>query len=128
MNKNTTTAVRVLTLIAAAVLGHTASADTLANGQPAPGEPLRYTVHYSDLDLSRMDGASALYARLRWAASTVCAPLENRQIEFIAKHRSCMDKAISDAVSNINRPLVSQIHQLRTKGDKAGPVRVAEAN
>jgi hypothetical protein len=38
-----------------------------------------------------------------------------------------MHKAIADAVSSINRPLLSQYHQLRTKGGKAGPVQLAKS-
>jgi hypothetical protein len=39
-----------------------------------------------------------------------------------------MDKAVADAVEHVNRPLLSQYHQLRIKGDKAGLVRLAKAN
>ena len=35
---------------------------------------------------------------------------------------------IADAVVKVNRPLLSQYHQLRTKGDKAGLVQLAKAN
>jgi hypothetical protein len=39
-----------------------------------------------------------------------------------------MDKAVSDAVASVNRPLLSQYHQLRTKGDRIGLVQLARAD
>jgi hypothetical protein len=39
-----------------------------------------------------------------------------------------MKKAIADAVASVNRPLLSQYHQLRTKGDKTRGVELAKAN
>ena len=33
--------------------------------------------------------------------------------------------AIADAVASVNRPLLSQYHQLRTKGDKGALVQLA---
>ena len=86
-----------------------------------------YVVRFQDLDLSKIDGATALYARLRHAARVVCDPLESREMGLAEKYRACMNKAIADAVASVNRPLVSQYHQSRTKGDRTF-VQLAKAN
>jgi hypothetical protein len=39
-----------------------------------------------------------------------------------------MDNAMADAVTSVNRPLLSRYHQLRTKGDTAGIVQIAKGN
>jgi hypothetical protein len=39
-----------------------------------------------------------------------------------------MNKAIADAVASVNRPLLSQYHQARTKSDKRRIVEIAKAN
>jgi hypothetical protein len=43
------------------------------------------------------------------------------------KHRACFDKAVANAVADINRPMVSQYHQMRTKSG-VGTVQLARAN
>jgi hypothetical protein len=39
-----------------------------------------------------------------------------------------MTKALTEAVSKVNRPLLSQIHQSHSKSDKTGLVQLARAN
>ena len=59
----------------------------------------------------------------RRATSAILSRLSGTPSEY----RACVDKAIADAVAIVNRPLLSQYHQLRTKGDKAGLVQLAKA-
>jgi UrcA family protein len=131
MNKSMTTTALAMTIgIAATLICNAADAST---GSPSNDESVtnashNYVVRFIDVDLSKIDGAVVLYARLRQAAGTVCRPLESRELGFAEKHRVCMDKAISDAVASVNRPLLSQYHQLRTKGDRVGLVQLARAN
>jgi UrcA family protein len=127
MNKTSTTAARALMICAAATLGYSASAGSFSNEQPMTNASRTYVVRFQDLDLSKIDGATALYARLRHAARVVCDPLESREMGLAEKYRACMNKAIADAVASVNRPLVSQYHQSRTKGDRT-VVQLAKAN
>jgi UrcA family protein len=127
MNKISTTAARALMVCAAATLAYSASADTFSNEQPMSNASRTYVVRFQDLDLSKIDGATALYSRLRYAARVVCDPLESRELGIAEKYRACMNKAIADAVASVNRPLVSQYHQSRTKGDRTF-VQLAKAN
>src|SRR5580700_8324237 len=50
--------------------------------QSAHAAPLQdvpsVVVHFADLDLLRSEGATVLYQRLKGAAETVCAPLDDR--------------------------------------------------
>jgi UrcA family protein len=130
MNK-TTTAARAMTICFAAFLVFNAvdaSAASPSNAPSATDGLLKYVVRFHELDLSKIEGVTALYARLGYAASVVCAPFVSREMWVAKKHRACMDKAIVDAVASVDRPLLSQYHNLRTKGDKAGLVRLAKAN
>jgi UrcA family protein len=131
MNKTMTIAARAMTICIAPTLGYNAavaSAVSLSHEQLVTDAPLEYVVRFPDLDISRIEGAAALYARLRGAARAVCEPLESRELALAAKHRVCIDKAITDAVASVNRPLLSQYHQLRTKSDRVGPVQIARVD
>jgi UrcA family protein len=130
MNKFMATTARALTISFAATMAFnaaSASTDGVSNIQPMANEYLTHVVQFSDLDVSKIEGAKTLYARLRYAAKAVCMPLESAGLWGDAQHRACMDKAIADAVANVNRPVLSQYHQLRTKGNKAGPVQLAKS-
>jgi hypothetical protein len=41
---------------------------------------------------------------------------------------ACVNKAVNDAVTQIDAPLLKQYSQLRSNGDKAGLVQLAEVN
>jgi UrcA family protein len=126
MNKTTSAVVRTIALGIAATLGYTAAAGNVALNRPVSGPALQYVVRFSDLDLSKADGAAALYARLRHAARVVCAPGESREMGIAAMYRACMNDAIANAVARVDRPLLSQYHQARTQGDKT--LQLANAN
>lgn len=86
---------------------------------------MAYPVRYSDLDVSTMPGAKTLYLRIRFAAETLC---ESAATWGKKEGQACVDKAIDAAVAHVNLPLLSQYHQLRSKGDKAGLVQLASVN
>jgi UrcA family protein len=130
MNKSKTFAVRAMTIGAMIAGGFGtvgAAAAGLSNDQPVSDGAKQYVVRFADLDLSKMAGASALYVRLQHAARVVCDPLESRDLSLAAKYRACVDQAVTHAVASVDRPLLSQYHQLRTKGEKAGSVQLAKA-
>lgn len=130
MNRSMTFAVQAIAIGAVVALGFGAGSATAAgpsNDQPVSDSAKQYVVRFADLDLSKMAGATALYDRLQRAARVVCDPLESRDLAFATRYRACMDQAVSSAVASINRPLLSEYHQLRTKGEKIGPVQLAKA-
>ena len=116
-------------------LGCTAVGGTALAAEPttaaAPAEhstanwSVTYPVRYSDLDVSTMQGAKTLYLRIRFAAETLC---ESAATWGQKEGQACVNKAVDDAVAQVNLPLLSQYHQLRSKGDKAGLVQLANAN
>jgi UrcA family protein len=115
-----------------ATAGFFALGSIAIGGQAQAQEPaatstttVAYPVGFSDLDVSTMKGAKTLYLRIRFAAETVC---ESAATWGKKEGRACVDKAVDDAVARVNRPLLSQYHQLRSKGDKAGLVQLAKAN
>jgi UrcA family protein len=128
MNTLMTNAARALTICIAAALGFSAadaSAGTLSNGKSA-GVTRSEVVRFPDLDLSRIEGVAALYGRIAHAARHVCDPLET--LWNSTEYRTCVDTAIAGAVATVNRPLLSQYHQFRIKGDRVGLVQLAKAH
>ena len=99
-------------------------ANALASDFPG-ATTVTHPVGYSDLDVSTMSGAKTLYLRIRFAAETLC---ESTATWGKKEGQACVNKAVDDAVVRLNRPLLSQYHQLRRKGDKAGLVQLAKAN
>jgi UrcA family protein len=75
----------------------------------APVETRSVSVRYADLDLASAAGAATLYQRLRGAARLVCGyAVEN--LALLSYVNRCNDSAIADAVSSVNAPLLSAIH------------------
>ena len=126
MNKSMTTTILGMTIGCAGILGCSAAIASPASA--AIDAPATSVVRFADVDLSKIEGAAAVDSRIRLAANQVCRPLESRDLGLMVKYRACVDKAIADAVANVNRPLLSQYHQLHTKGDKFGLVQLAKAN
>ena len=128
MTNTKTHAIRAITLSAATALGFYAAGASAGtqNVQFVSDGVNKYIVRFPDLDLSKMDGAAALYVRLQHAAGIACNSLQSRDIGIAAKYRACMQHAVADAVASVNRPLLSQYHESRTNGGKAGPIQLAQ--
>jgi UrcA family protein len=123
------TAVIAMIICIATIVGSSAavaSSGGPVNQQFSSDPPLTSVVHFSDLDVSSVEGAKRLYARLRRAATEVCEPLESASAAGASEQRACVTKAIEDAVADINRPLLSEYHRLQTKG-RIRTVKLAEA-
>jgi UrcA family protein len=63
------------------------------------------TVKFKDLDISKAEGALALYGRIAAAARTVCRP------EPYTHVRSCRARAVDDAVHGVGSTLLMSIHR-----------------
>lgn len=127
MYKTVATAARVLTICLAATLTANAAEAADSVQTQASDARLQYLVRFQDLDLSNIDGVSLLYRRLHSAAEVVCAPLERADFKGTTAHEACVNKAIGDAVVTVDHPLLTQYHQLRSKGDRAGIALLAKA-
>jgi UrcA family protein len=67
------------------------------------------TVSFRDLDLSRPEGATALYHRIQAAARQVCGYRGTDLIER-AIWTGCYSAAVADAVGKVNNPLLTAVH------------------
>jgi len=76
-------------------------------------------VHFGDLDLSRSEGAAVLYQRLRSAAETVCAPLDDRGVARHMSFKACVQGAISTAVARVDRPELTAYYEARANRGNA---------
>jgi len=85
----------------------------------APQDVPSVVVHFADLDLSRSEGATVLYQRLKDAAETVCAPLDERDLARYFSFNACVENAISTAVAKVNRPALTAYYEAKTSGRKA---------
>jgi UrcA family protein len=123
-------AIRAVAICTAVALGFSAAGASAATSkiQFVSDGVNKYVVQLSDLDLSKIDGAAALYNRVSYAAAIVCNSLRSRDVGIAAKYRDCVAQAIAGAVASVDRPLVSQYHESRTKGVKAAYVQLVKAN
>lgn len=119
-----------ITIGAAIILGLSAAAASAGTPKSlfVSDGVIKYLVRYPDLDLTKVDDASALYNRLRKAAATVCSPLESRDLTIAAPYRACVAHAIAEAVANVGSPTLSQFHESHIQGDKAAMAQLAKAN
>jgi UrcA family protein len=124
------TKIRAITISAAIVLGFSAAAAPASspNGQFVSDGVNKYNVRFPDLDLSKVNGAAALYRRLRQAAAIVCSPLESASLQMATQYRACVDQAIDGAVASVGSPMLSQYHESHTKGVKTAVAQLARAN
>jgi UrcA family protein len=106
-------------------LGGTALAQPATAAEAPPASTVSYPVGYSDLDVSTAQGAKTLYLRIRYAAETVC---ESAATWGKKEGQACVNKAVNDAVARLNAPKLTQYNQLRSRGNKAGLVQLANAN
>jgi UrcA family protein len=116
----------VIVLIASFVgLSGIALAHPAMAGEATPASTVSYPVGYSDLDVSKMPGAKILYLRIRYAAETLC---ESAATWGKKEGEACVNKAVNEAVSRVDSPLLTQYSQRRSKGEKAGLVQFAKTN
>ena len=90
-----------------------------------PQDPPSRVVQFADLDLSRTYGAAVLYQRLKGAAETVCAPLDDRDLGRHAAFRGCVRSTLSSAVRSVNQATLTAYYKTKVKG-RTAPVQVAQ--
>ena len=87
------------------------------------------TVRYEDLNLQTRQGAGALYTRLSKAASNVCGGLTDEPyLTLTHSYSVCRTKALSKAVREVNRPLLTQVFdQHHARNEQLGTAQTATA-
>jgi UrcA family protein len=119
----TTTVNRYSTLLAAALFCTLSSTFAALPAAADNFEPLKVTVKYGDLDVSRLQGSVVLYGRIRVAADKVCSPYDGRDLSAKMHRAACVNKAIDDAVNAVNQPALLAVYSAKT--GKTLPVHVA---
>lgn len=83
-------------------------------------------VQFADLDMTRAAGAAALYQRLRSAARRVCREQEpGRHLDLKKRQTICMNTAIGNAVTAVNRPALTAHAAARGVIPADAPVKIA---
>jgi UrcA family protein len=82
-------------------------------------DPLRVTVKFGDLDVSRPQGAAVLYDRIREAAEKVCPPFEVDSRKARIRRDQCINKAISEAVTKVGQPELSAVYSAKQRKSPA---------
>jgi UrcA family protein len=80
----------------------------LATSASASDSVKKITVNYAELNLDKPAGVKKLYKRLRNASEYVCG---GRQA--VLQYRSakrCYNEALAQAVIDVNKPLLSELH------------------
>jgi UrcA family protein len=71
--------------------------------------PRSRVVRFTDLDLSRLDGAASLYARLQGAARAVCGtPLSQRSVSDRLVYEECVDNSVRAAAAELDHDLLNE--------------------
>jgi len=97
-----------LAVIVALGLTGAAGAASAATAAAGPAQSVR--VAYADLDLSHDAGVSALYARLRSAASQVCNASDAIDLRSQVAYRDCAARALDEAVASVNDAKLTAVH------------------
>lgn len=103
---------RLRGVIATAVLGAVTCSLASVCVAAQPMNPPQTTVKYADLDVSKPEGATVLYARIQQAARQVCRPLEEYNFRSKA-FDACVHKAIAEAVVKIDRTALFIVYNAR---------------
>jgi UrcA family protein len=84
-------------------------------------DPLQVKVKYGDLNVSSTSGAATLYNRIRVAADTVCRPFHafsNADLAGRAIFNSCLQKAMNNAINEVNEPALFTIANAKSATSK----------
>jgi UrcA family protein len=91
----------------ASVVGLLAIAPALASNPANRSHSV--TVHYRDLNLSTLAGATILYQRIKGAGRSVCGD-EGRRFDEQRQWNSCYQRAVADAVATVNSPMLTGVY------------------
>jgi len=105
---NTSIRTKIYTAISC-VISTAALCTALSTSVEAEDVPSK-TVRFSDLDITKSDGAKVLYIRIRAAARNVCELSTSRDPILRPAVKGCIDKAVDKAVKDVNAPMLTQLH------------------
>jgi UrcA family protein len=104
----------------------TAFLSLVLNAAYADEAPKSLTVQFADLDLSKDEGAAALFNRIKGAAKQVCsAQSSGMTLRDKQRHAACIEFALSNAVARVDRPELTEYVISRNSTERKAPVKVA---
>jgi UrcA family protein len=104
---NTTIRTKICTAISC-VMGTVALCTVLSTSVEAE-DVVSKTVRYSDLDLTKSDGAKVLYSRIRAAAEDVCGQSTGTDPILRLAITGCIHQAVDKAVMDVNAPMLTKL-------------------
>jgi UrcA family protein len=75
---------------------------------------------YVTTDLTRPEGAEALYWRIQRAARLVCHAPEGRDLPAWQVYHRCYDRAVDNAVEQVGASALTALHRSKTQRNAAG--------
>jgi UrcA family protein len=106
------TSTQISRILAATIFAAlTSSIATVSFASDSP-DALQVKVKYGDLNVSSTSGAASLYDRIRVAADTVCRPFQPLNPADLGARTifaACVQKAMSNAINEINEPALFTI-------------------
>ncbi len=93
----------------------------------ADESPEPRTVQFADLDLSKEEGAAALFLRIRRAARTVCERHNSRELARQRRYIDCIDFAISNAVARVDEPMLTEYFAKHSVPGQKATARIASS-
>lgn len=97
-------------LVATAIFGALASSFSVVSA--ADPNSADVTVRFADLNIASPSGALVLYERIRAAAQGVCSYY---WFKTDADEARCVQNAIANAVTEVNRPALSAVYNAKYK-------------
>jgi UrcA family protein len=98
-------------VLTASIVATVLSAFAVPVSAAADSDVRKVTVKFGDLNLATPEGAAALYARIRVAAREVCT----QSSDIWGSSDACVQKAIADAVTKVNRPTLFLVYNQHYK-------------
>jgi UrcA family protein len=89
-------------------MGTAALCSAISTSVEAEDAPSK-TVRFSDLDITKADGAKVLYNRIRAAAQDVCGLSTGTDPILKMGLKGCIEKAVDKAVKDVNAPMLTQL-------------------
>jgi UrcA family protein len=83
---------------------------TTASAQAPQEQPAQHAVRYSQADFADAKSVAALYKRLQRASQNVCEELQRPDANSRHKYRACYEKALADAVHEVNEQTLTALH------------------
>ena len=97
-----------LTVASALAIAAAGIIATNASAEPSSGAVKKITVNYAELNLDKPAGVKKLYKRLRNASQYVCGG--RQAILAYRSAKRCYNEALAQAVIDVNKPLLSELH------------------